>query len=56
MKEVQRRIAYYLKKVNQITSIHPSKKPPRSHKYRHERLMKYKAIMHKEFKKQGYIK
>lgn len=56
MKEVQHRIAYYLRKVREKTSIHPAKLPPRSHKYRQERLMKYKALMHEQFKKQGYMK
>ncbi|WP_169819272.1 hypothetical protein [Anaerobacillus arseniciselenatis] len=55
MKEVQHRIAYYLKKVSEKTSVHPAKIPPRSHKYRHERLMTYKKLMHEEFKNQGYV-
>ncbi|WP_169824058.1 hypothetical protein [Anaerobacillus alkalidiazotrophicus] len=56
MKEVQRRIAYYTRKVAEVSSIHPAKKPPRSHTYRHGRLMVYKKLMFQEFKKQGYIK
>lgn len=47
-KDVTHRIAYYLKKVAERTAIHPSKKPPRSHTYRHERLMLYKKLMHNQ--------
>lgn len=44
-KTVQHRIAYYTRKVAQKSAIHPAKKPPRSHTYRHERVMQYKAAM-----------
>lgn len=44
MRGVEHRIAYYLKKVSQFTSTHPSKK---RNPYRHERLMAYKEAMHK---------
>ena len=44
-KTVQYRIAYYMRKVAQKGEVHPAKKPPRSHKYRHQRLMQYKAAM-----------
>jgi hypothetical protein len=47
-KDVSHRIAYYLKKVNQKTSIHPTKIPPRSHTYRNERLMLYKKLMNEQ--------
>jgi hypothetical protein len=40
------RITYYLKKVAQKGSVHPSKKQPRSYTYRNERLRAYKAAMH----------
>lgn len=53
-KDVIHRISYYLKKVAERTSIHPAKKPPRSHTYRHERLMLYKKLMHEEIKAAGY--
>ena len=46
-KTVQHRIAYYVKKVAEKGSVHPAKLPPRSHKYRHQRLMQYKAAMMK---------
>ena len=45
-KDVNHRIAYYLKKVNQKMSVHPAKLPPRSHTFRQERLMLYKRLMH----------
>jgi hypothetical protein len=47
-KDVTHRIAYYLKKVNQKTSVHPAKLPPRSYTYRYERLMLYKKLMHEQ--------
>jgi hypothetical protein len=45
-KDVTHRIAYYLKKVSERFSIHPAKKQPRAYTYRHQRLLKYKALMH----------
>lgn len=47
MKRIDHRIAYYLRKLAQRSAIHPVKKPPRSHTYRNERLMAYKAEMHR---------
>lgn len=46
-KDVTHRIAYYVKKVAEKGSVHLSRKPPRSHTYRHQRLMQYKAEMMK---------
>lgn len=45
-KEISHRIAYYLKKVAEKGSIHPSKKQPDRFKFRNERLMVYKKWMH----------
>jgi hypothetical protein len=47
MKPIDARIAYYLRKVAQKSAIHPAKLQPRAHKYRHQRLMAYKAEMHR---------
>lgn len=47
-KGIVQRIAYYTRKVAEKSSIHPAKKPPRAHTYRHQRLLKYKAMMHKQ--------
>lgn len=55
-KPVTHRIAYYLKKVAERTSIHPSKAFPASYKYRSERLKQYKKLMHEQIKKEGYVK
>ena len=44
-KTVQHRIAYYTSKVASKGAVHPAKKPPRSHTYRHQRLMQYKEAM-----------
>lgn len=37
------RVTYYVRKVAERGKVHPAHKIPRSHKYRFERLMKYKA-------------
>ncbi|QOY37079.1 hypothetical protein AWH56_005405 [Anaerobacillus isosaccharinicus] len=42
------RVSYYVKKVAQLGVVHPAKKKPRSHTYRQQRLMQYKAAMHKQ--------
>ncbi|WP_339147674.1 hypothetical protein [Sutcliffiella sp. BMC8] len=50
-KEVVHRIEYYTRKVAQRAAVHPSKKQPRSFKYRSYRLMAYKKMMHEEIRK-----
>ena len=50
-KDITHRISYYLKKVAEKTSIHPAKKPPRSYKYRQQRLLLYKKLMHQEIER-----
>jgi hypothetical protein len=47
-KTIDRRIAYYLKKVAEKGSVHPAKKQPRSFTFRHQRLMAYKRLMHEQ--------
>jgi len=47
-KDVTHRIAYYLRKVREITDIHPSKKLHAKYTYRHDRLMLYKKLMHEQ--------
>lgn len=42
---LDKKIAYYLKKVAEFTSIHPSKK---RNSYRHERLLHYKKLLHEK--------
>ncbi|AGK52002.1 hypothetical protein [Bacillus sp. 1NLA3E] len=44
-KDITHRIAYYVRKVNERMSFHPSKKLPAKYTYRHERLMAYKKRM-----------
>ena len=51
MKDVTHRIAYYTRKIAEKASIHPSKEYPRSYKYRNNRLIAYKAMMHKEIER-----
>jgi hypothetical protein len=46
-KQIDHRIAYYLRKVAEKGAIHPARKPPRAHTYRHQRLLAYKAEMHR---------
>lgn len=46
-KDVSHRIAYFTRKLAQFGAHHPAKKQPRSHKYRHQRLMQFKDAMHK---------
>lgn len=47
-KGIAHRIAYYTKKVAEVSAVHPAKKPPNSFKYRQERLMLYKKVMHEQ--------
>lgn len=51
-KNITHRIAYYTRKVAEKSSIHPSKKPPRSYTYRNQRLMLYKKLMHEQIELQ----
>jgi hypothetical protein len=53
-KDIVHRIAFYLKKVADKSSIHPSKKQPTRFKYRNERLRLYKRLMHERIKEAGY--
>lgn len=55
-KDIASRISYYLKKVAERGSIHPSKAYPASQKYRGERLKLYKQLMHAEIEELGYKK
>lgn len=48
MKNITHRISYYVRKVAERWSIHPSKKPPRAYTYRAQRLLKYKTLMHQQ--------
>lgn len=54
MKTLPERIAYYLRKVAEKGSIHPAKKQPVAYKYRQQRLMLYKKLMHEEIERSGY--
>lgn len=53
-KSVADRIAYFLRKVAERTSVHPAKKQPRSFRYRSERLKLYKKLMHEQIEEAGY--
>lgn len=46
-KEITERIAYFTKKVAEKGAVHPARVQPRSFTYRYQRLMVYKAMMHK---------
>jgi hypothetical protein len=56
MKTLPERIAYYLRKVAERGSIHPAKKQPAAYKYRHQRLMLYKKLMHEQIEREGFQK
>jgi hypothetical protein len=45
-KDITHRIAYFTCKVAEKGSVHPSRKQPRSYKYRNERLLLYKKLLH----------
>lgn len=47
-KTVDKRIAYYLKKVTERSSHHPTKALPPNYRLRSKRLTTYKEMMHKE--------
>ena len=49
MKTNVKRIAYYLKKLADYNSIHPSK---RRNPYRQDRLIAYKKVMHKQIERE----
>lgn len=48
MKDITHRIAYYTRKVAERGSVHPAHLKPKSHTYRADRLLKYKAMMHEQ--------
>lgn len=54
MKSLPERIAYYLRKVAERGSVHPAKKQPAAYKYRHQRLMLYKKLMHEQIERSEY--
>lgn len=49
--EIVRRIHYYTKKVAELSSINRSEKLHRWYTSRHQRLMKYKKLMHAQVNK-----
>ncbi len=51
MKTSVERIPYYLRKLAQNTSIHPSK---RRNSYRFNRLLAYKKAMHKQIERENW--
>jgi hypothetical protein len=53
-KELVHRIAYYTRKVAERSSLNLADKLPRSYTYRHQRLMAYKKLMHKQIQESGY--
>ncbi|CEG29600.1 hypothetical protein [Bacillus sp. B-jedd] len=55
-KVLDRRIAFYTRKVADYGSIHPSKVRPARHKHRHSRLMCYKALLFNQIEEAGYRK
>ncbi|WP_187445543.1 hypothetical protein [Bacillus infantis] len=44
-KSLESRIAYYVRKVKEARSHHPSKKLPRAYTFRSQRLRVYKGLM-----------
>jgi hypothetical protein len=53
-KELVHRIHYYTRKVAERSSVNKAERLPRSYKYRHQRLMTYKKIMHQQITSAGY--
>lgn len=48
MKSIPHRIAYYTRKAAEYGSIHPARVKPKAYRYRVERLMVYKQLLHKQ--------
>ena len=55
-KDLNLRIAYYTRKVAEMSSIHPSKALPAAYKFRSQRLILYKRLMHEQMAAAGYTK
>lgn len=51
--EIVHRIHYYTRKVAERSSINRAEKLPRWYTSRHQRLMKYKKLMHDQVNKAG---
>lgn len=56
IKTIPQKIAYYTKKVTGYGSIHPAKVKPRAYRYRLERLMLYKQLLHKQIEAELNLK
>lgn len=54
MRPLEHRIAFYTKKVADYGSVHPSKARPARHRYRRDRLVIYKALLHQQIEEAGY--
>jgi hypothetical protein len=52
--EIVHRIHYYTRKVAERSSINRSEKLPRWSTSRHQRLMKYKKLLHDQINKSGF--
>lgn len=44
---IEHRISYYVRKCAEYDAVRPHHPQPRAYKYRHERLLAYKAEMHR---------
>jgi hypothetical protein len=53
-KDITHCIAFYTRKVAEKGAVHPAKVQPRNFKYRNERLMTYKKLMHEAIANEGY--
>ncbi|CEG28117.1 hypothetical protein BN1002_02996 [Bacillus sp. B-jedd] len=54
VRKLDRRVAFYTKKVAELYAIHPSKALPARYKYRSSRLFLYKALLHQQIEEAGY--
>lgn len=52
-KSIAHKIAYYTGKVAEYGSIHPAKAKPRSFRFRHNRLMTYKTLLHNKIESES---
>ncbi|MBP3038047.1 hypothetical protein J9303_00810 [Bacillaceae bacterium Marseille-Q3522] len=53
-KDITHHIAFYVRKVAERGSVHPSKVLPRRYKYRGDRLKLYKKLLHAAIVESGY--
>ncbi|MCP8969737.1 hypothetical protein [Ectobacillus ponti] len=52
-KSIDSRIAFYTRKVAERTAVHPARPLPPQYKYRGQRLLQYKKMLHAAIEKIG---